>query len=465
MFIDGNFMLHNEISKQLYKNIKDMPIFDYHCHLSPKEIAEDKPFENIFEIWLKFDHYKWRAMRANGILEDYITGNKTNYEKFLNWAKTLDKCLISPLYHWTAMELKKYFDITEILCEKNAKRIWEETNKIIRERKYSPKKLIEMSNVDVICTTDNPVDDLKYHVEIKKDSNFKTKIVPGFRPDLVYNIGTKAFYDFINNLEKVVEFKIESYADLLNALSLRIKFFDENNCFISDHGLSGIPYIKTNFEEVEKIFNRALKKEKISKEESEKYLTRLLIDLAKEYKKYNWTMQIHFGAIRNNNIEMFEKLGADSGFDSMCDVNELAYKLNNLLNEISNNGLPKMIIYNLEPSVNNIVACTIANFQVNFGKMQFGAAWWFNDTKEGMLRQIKVLADQGLLYNFVGMLTDSRSFVSYTRHEYFRRILCQYIGELVELGEIPNDIELLTRMLKAISYENAKKYFKKEKDI
>ncbi|WP_068268948.1 glucuronate isomerase [Caviibacter abscessus] len=464
-FINPNFMLHNDTAKKLYNDYaKDMLIYDYHCHLSPEEIAKDKPFDNITQIWLYGDHYKWRAMRANGVYEKFVTGNSSDFEKFEHWAKTLDNCIANPLYHWSALELKRYFDIDEILSFDNYKDIWERANKVIIDKKYSPKKMITMSNVAVVCTTDSPVDDLKWHKIIKEDKEFKTRVVPGFRPDEVLSIGTKKFYDFIPKLEKIVDFKIDTYEKMLDAIKLRIKYFDENDGYICDHGILKLPYIKSSRDEVYSIFEKALNKQVLTNEEIEKYLTTLLIDLAKEYKKYDWTMQIHFGAIRNNNEKYFETLGPDTGFDSIADTSDVAYCLNNLLNDMSkNDGLPKMIIYNLDPTLNNVIACNIANFQINSGKLQFGAGWWFNDTKEGMIRQMKTLADQGLLAKFVGMLTDSRSFVSYTRHEYFRRILCQYIGELVELGEIPNDEKILKKLIQNICYNNANTYFKKER--
>lgn len=464
-FITEDFMLHNKTAKHLYHDYaKDMLIYDYHCHLSPEEIANDKEFDNITQIWLYGDHYKWRAMRANGIDEQFITGDSSDFEKFSSWAKTLDNCLANPLYHWSALELKRYFDIDDILSSDNYELIWEKVNKVIKEKRYSPKKMITMSNVDVVCTTDSPIDDLKWHKIILQDKEFKTKVVPGFRPDEILSIGTDKFYNFIPKLEKIVDFKIDTYEKMLEAIRLRIKYFDENGGYICDHGILKLPYIKASREEVYEIFEKALNKKSLTDEEKEKYLTTLLIDLAKEYKKYDWTMQIHFGAIRNNNEKYFKTLGADTGFDSIADTKDVAYCLNNLLNDMSkNDGLPKLIIYNLDPGLNNVIACNIANFQINSGKLQFGAAWWFNDTKEGMLRQMKALADQGLLAKFVGMLTDSRSLVSYTRHEYFRRILCQYIGELVELGEIPNDEKILKRLIQNICYNNAKQYFIKER--
>lgn len=452
------FMLNSELANKLYiEYAKDVPIYDYHCHLDPKEIYEDKEFSNISEIWLNGDHYKWRAMRANGISEEYVTGDKTDYEKFYAWASTLDKCILNPLYHWNALELKRYFNIDEILTSKNANVIWDAVNSI----KYSPRKLIEISNVNTLCTTDSPISDLKYH-KLIRESNFKTNVLPGFRPDEALSIGKPKFYNFINQIPSVVGYEIKGYEDLVRALSERIKYFDENGTCVCDHGLTYMPFEKASLEEVKEIFKKALNKEELSEKEVNKYLTRLLVDLSKEYKKYDWTMQIHFGAIRDNNKKYFEKLGYDSGFDSITDDTNLAYKLNGLLNEmVENDSLPKMIIYNLNPMYNDLIASTIANFQPNNGNMQFGAAWWFNDTKEGMLKQMKCLANNGLFSKFVGMLTDSRSFLSYTRHDYFRRILCDFIADLVERNEIPKDMDMLKELIQNICYYNAKRYFKK----
>ena len=452
------FMLNSELANKLYTEYaKDVPIYDYHCHLDPKEIYEDKEFSNISEIWLNGDHYKWRAMRANGIREEYITGDKTDYEKFYAWASTLDKCILNPLYHWNALELKRYFNIDEILTSKNANVIWDAVNSI----KYSPRKLIEISNVNTLCTTDSPISDLKYH-KLIRESNFKTNVLPGFRPDEALSIGKPKFYNFINQIPSVVGYEIKEYEDLVRALSERIKYFDENGTCVCDHGLTYMPFEKASLEEVKEIFKKNLNKEELSEKEVNKYLTRLLVDLSKEYKKYDWTMQIHFGAIRDNNKKYFEKLGYDSGFDSITDDTNLAYKLNGLLNEmVENDSLPKMIIYNLNPMYNDLIASTIANFQPNNGNMQFGAAWWFNDTKEGMLKQMKCLANNGLFSKFVGMLTDSRSFLSYTRHDYFRRILCDFIADLVERNEIPKDMDMLKELIQNICYYNAKRYFEK----
>ncbi len=461
-FINHDFMLHNEISKKLYNIAKDKKIIDYNCHLDPKLIAEDKEFEDITEIWLSGDHYKWRAMRANGVSENNITGNVSNKEKFKAWANTLENTIGNPLFHWSAMELKKYFNIDDLLTLENWEEIWEKANKIIKENRLSPKKLIEISNVEYVCTTDGPLDDLIYHDEIKKDVNFNVRVEPGFRPDMFFNIHSKTFLSLVNKLSEITGRKISKYSEYIEAMYDRIKYFNDKGCTISDHGISKLGFSKYSKEEVEKIFNKILEDEEITSSEYSKYLTSFLVDLSKKYKEYGWVMQLHFGAIRNNDVTLLNSIGFDAGSDSIMDQGNVAENLNlliSLMKEIDS--LPKFIVYNLDPSQNNMVACSLANFSSGFpkGYLQYGSGWWFNDTKEGMLRQLKSLADQGLLMNFVGMLTDSRSFVSYIRHDYFRRILCEFIGDLVIKGEIPNDDKLLKRLIENISYRNALEYF------
>ncbi|WP_064614458.1 glucuronate isomerase [Streptobacillus moniliformis] len=461
-FITNNFMLHNDISKKLYNIAKDKKIIDYHCHLDPKLIAEDKEFEDITEIWLLGDHYKWRAMRANGVSETNITGNVSNKEKFKAWAYTLESTLGNPLFHWSAMELKKYFDIDELLNGENWEEIWERANKVIKDKKLSPKKLIEISNVEYVCTTDGPLDDLRYHDEIKKDTNFKVRVEPGFRPDTFFNLRSEIFLMYVNKLSEITGKKINTYDEYIEAMYERITYFNDKGCNISDHGISKLEFTKYSKEEVEDIFTKVLNKESITDIEYMKYLTAFFIDLSKKYKELGWVMQLHFGAIRNNDVTLLKTIGFDAGSDSIMDQGNVAKNLNLLLSLMKeNNSLPKFIIYNLDPSQNNIVACSLANFSSNLpkGYLQYGSGWWFNDTKEGMLRQLKSLADQGLLMNFVGMLTDSRSFVSYIRHDYFRRILCEFIGDLVIKGEIPNDDRLLRKLIENISYKNALEYF------
>lgn len=461
MFINDNFLLHNVLACKLYNEYsKEKKIIDYHCHLDPKMIAEDKIFNDITEMWLLGDHYKWRAMRANGVDEKYITGDASNKEKFIAWASVLENCIGNPLYHWSTLELKRYFDIDDLLTLENAEEIWEKTNEIIKSRQYSPRKLIEMSNVEYICTTDGLLDNLYWHSEISR-SGFETKVVPGFRPDDIFSFGTDKFLSFIKKVNKFLGKSIENYEDFKIFIYDRIEYFSKNGCNVSDHGLGYIYFEKYTDIEVDKIFEKALKGEKIVVLEYIKFVSRIFTDLGKKYKEKGWLMQIHFGAIRNNDEFIFNNYGPDAGCDSMLDQSDLAPNLNALISNMKlNDALPRLVLYNLEPSSNHLVANTIHNFTSGLkrGWLQFGSGWWFNDTKIGMLRQLESLSDQGLLMNFIGMLTDSRSFLSYIRHEYFRRILCQYISELVLNGEIPNDERLLKRLIENISYLNAKEY-------
>jgi glucuronate isomerase len=465
-FIHDDFMLQNETAKYLYHHYaKDLPIFDYHCHLSPELIANNHLFKDITELWLAGDHYKWRAMRANGIAEDYITGNASNEEKFKAWAETVEASVGNPLYHWTHLELKRYFGMDELLSLDNWKTIYDQANKVIKERNLTTQKLIELSKVTYIGTTDHPIDSLKYHQEIHKNSSLDTKVSPSFRPDDAFLIGQNKFDELIKELDKLTQ-PISNYHNFIDALEKRVDYFNDRGALISDHGFGKLLYAPSTDDEIDIIFRKALNKTVITEDEYAKYFTRLFVDLGKLYHSRHWVMQIHFGAIRNTNTKMLELIGRDAGFDSIDDQINLAYSLNHLLDALAREeALPKTIIYNLNPMVNDLVASTIANFQGNNqgikGKIQFGAGWWFNDTEQGMLRQLSTLADHGLLMHFVGMLTDSRSFVSYSRHEYFRRIFCNYLGEQVELGKIPNDEKLLKKIVENICYKNAERYFKK----
>ena len=403
--ITENFMLKNEIAKRLYNDFaKDMPIIDYHCHISPKMIAEDYRFKNAYELFLGGDHYKWRQMRSNGIDEEYITGSADDYEKWLCFAKTMPKLIGNPLYHWTHLELKRYFGIDECLCEKTAKDIWDRVNECLKKPEFSAKNLIKKSNVEAICTTDNPYDNLEYHKQLK---DFSVKVLPTFRPD---------------------------FKDIRDDICERMDYFHQNGCRLSDHSID-----EMNDDIIEKI-----------------------VFLGKEYAKHGWTMQLHIGALRNNNTRMFENIGADTGFDSINDF-EIARGLSKILNSLEKeNLLPKTIIYCLNPKDNYVIGTMIGNFQKGpvAGKIQFGSGWWFCDNRDGMQEQLKALANLGCLGNFIGMLTDSRSFVSYTRHEYFRRILCNLLGQWVTDGEYPEDYESLKAIVEGICYKNAKEYFK-----
>ena len=460
-FLDDNFILETETAKHLFFDYaKDLPIIDYHCHINPKDIYDDTKYDNITQIWLYGDHYKWRIMRATGIDEKYITGDGTDYEKFLAFAKALEKSIGNPLYHWSHMELKKYFKYDGILNSRNAKEVWDYLNEYIKKNGMSARKIIEASNVEVICTTDDPIDDLKYHDLLGLDNTFNVKVYPAFRPDKVVNISKDTFIPYIDSLSKATNIKIESLKDLEKALRFRMDFFDSKGCKISDHGLDFIPYVDTYEGEVEKILKDKLNGDALSDSECEKYMTYILCFFGREYKKRDWVMQLHYNCLRNANDLMFNKLGPDTGFDVISSRSE-SDKLAKFLNMLNiNNGLTKTIIYSLNPNDNDIIGSIIGAFQgESLGKIQHGSSWWFNDNKLGMEKQLKSVSNLGVLGNFIGMLTDSRSFLSYTRHEYFRRIMCNYVGSLVENGEYPNDEEALKEIVCGISYYNAKQYF------
>ncbi len=462
-FMDENFLLNSKTAETLYHDYaKQMPIYDYHCHLSPREIAENRKYSNITELWLGGDHYKWRAMRSNGVEERYITGDAGDKEKFLKWAETMPKCIGNPLYHWTHLELKRYFGIDELLSPATAEEIWEKCNEMLKSDEFSVRALIERSNVKVICTTDDPADSLEYHMALKKDSTLKVKVLPAFRPDKAINIDRDGFTDWVGKLGEAAGIKIETFEDMKKALEQRISFFDSAGCKLSDHALDPIVFENGTGEEAADIFAKAMAGKSLDQAEIRKYKTHVLLFLGREYSKMGWTMQLHIGTIRNNSGRMMKLLGPDTGFDSAGDyifAGALAKTLN-ALDETDE--LPKTILYNLNPRDNEVLGTIIGCFQGGGipGKLQFGSGWWFNDQKDGMLKQLTALANLGLLSRFVGMLTDSRSFLSYTRHEYFRRILCDLIGSWVENGETPCDMELLGSMVKDISYNNAENYFK-----
>ncbi|WP_029689384.1 glucuronate isomerase [Thermoanaerobacter sp. A7A] len=460
-FMDENFLLTNETAVKLYHQYaKDMPIYDFHCHLSPKEIYENKRFKNITEIWLYGDHYKWRLMRANGIDEKYITGNADDYDKFMAYAKTIPMAIGNPVYHWTHLELQRYFGIYDLLNEKTAKSIWERANEVINHDDFSVRNIIKKSNVKVVITTDDPTDSLEYHIKLKEQNEFAVKVLPAFRPDKSLGIEKEDFIPWLKKLEEVTGKEINNYEDFLQALEKRIEFFHTVGCRISDHALDYVFYQKVSKQKVEKIFKKALMRQHLTKEEIDSFKTYTLIFLGKKYAELKWVMQLHIGAMRNNNTKMFKVLGPDTGYDSISDFT-IAYPLARLLDSLDvEDALPKTILYTLNPAANHVIATMIGNFQSGgiIGKMQFGTAWWFNDNKDGMIEQMKALANTGLLSRFVGMVTDSRSFLSYARHEYFRRILCNLLGEWVENGEVPNDIELLGKIVQDISFNNAKEY-------
>lgn len=461
-FMGENFLLKNETAAALYhEEAKDLPIIDYHCHISPKEIYENKKFKNITEAWLYGDHYKWRVMRANGIDEKYITGDADDYDKFLAWARTVPMTIGNPLYNWTHLELQRFFGIYDILNEKSAPDIWDKVNKQLATEDFRVREIIKKSNVRVICTTDDPADSLEYHQFLLKEEEFPVLVVPGFRPDKGLEINRHGYKEWIERLETASGTTVDSYASFLDALDSRVHFFHSLGGRVSDHALDQVVYEETTFEEVSEIFAKKLSGGTVSEKEEKQYKTYTLVHLGKLYASLGWAMQYHMNAHRNNNTKMFQTLGPDTGYDSIND-DKIAKPLVRLLDSLAQaGGLPKTILYSLNPGDNYILASIINSFQDGSipGKIQFGTAWWFNDTRDGMLDQMKALANMGLFSRFIGMLTDSRSFLSYTRHEYFRRIVCSLIGEWVENGEVPNDKELLSRIIKGISYYNAEEYF------
>ncbi|RXJ02066.1 glucuronate isomerase [Anaerobacillus alkaliphilus] len=460
-FITEDFLLHNKAAKILYHDYaKDMPIYDYHCHLSPKEIAENKSFSNLAEIWLHGDHYKWRAMRSLGISEEFITGEKTDFEKFQAWSKTVPYTIGNPLFHWSHLELQRYFNTDILLNEETSEEIWIHCNKQLQAADFTTQKLIEKSNVKVVGTTDDPVDDLHYHKQLRGIPEFNTKVIPTFRPDQAVELTKSSFNDYIDTLSDVSEIPIKTYEDLLATLDSRAHYFHEVGCRISDHGLETFPFEECTFEDASKIFLQARLGETVTLQEEMKYKTHILLFLGRLYHTLGWAMQLHVGAIRDNSSRMHSLLGANTGFDSIHDFS-LARQLNGFLNELDkSNELPKTIVYSLNPVHNYVIATACGNFQSEVkGKVQFGSGWWFNDQKDGMLRQMTDLSNLGLLSTFIGMLTDSRSFLSYTRHEYFRRLLCQLIGDWVEKGEAPEDYKHLGQIVQDICFNNAKEYF------
>ena len=463
IFITDDFLLHSEAAKTLYHHhAKIQPIFDYHCHLSPKDIAEDRQFENLTQIWIEGDHYKYRAMRANGVDEKFITGNASPYDKFLKWAETVPYTLRNPLYHWTHLELKNYFGITTLLDSNSAKVIYNEATTLLQKPEYSVRNILRKMNVKVVGTTDDPTDDLQFHKKIK-DDNFEIKVLPSFRPDKATEIEKgPAFVDWIKKLEQSVGFSITDYSKLIKALNDRHDFFHEMGCRISDHGHNTFYSENYTVSEVDIIFQNAMNDKSPSDLEINKYKSAVLFELALMNKKKSWVQQFHVGAIRNNNAKMLQKLGPDQGFDSLGDL-VMADKMSKFFGKLSKNeSLTKTIVYNLNPRDNEMFAAMVANFNDGkvVGKMQYGAAWWFLDQKDGMEKQLNVLSNFGLLSRFVGMVTDSRSFLSFPRHEYFRRILCNVLGDEIQKGELPNNLQLIGTMVENICYKNAVSYFK-----
>jgi glucuronate isomerase len=461
-FLDADFLLQTETAKKLYHDFAaKMPVIDYHCHLPVKQIADDINFENLTQVWLYGDHYKWRAMRTNGVNESFVTGNKSDVEKFKKWAETVPYTLRNPLYHWTHIELQRYFDIYELLKPEGASRIYNECTQKLQTKDYSVKNLLRKMNVEVICTTDDPLDDLKYHQQIKNDG-FEIKVLPAFRPDKAMDVdNTNGFNAYIKKLEGITNEVVTSWQSYLQLLKKRHDFFAEMGCSVSDHGLEYIYAEDFNDKEIESVFNKIRNGKELMPEERLKFKSAMLHVFASWDHEKGWVQQYHLGALRNNNSRMLESSGPDTGWDSIGDFQQ-GKSLAKFLNKLdSTNQLGKTILYNLNPADNELIATMTGNFNDGTiaGKIQFGSAWWFLDQKDGMTKQMNALSYMGLLSKSVGMITDSRSFLSFPRHEYFRRLLCNLFGNEIENGELPNDIEWTGKIIKDISYYNAKSYF------
>jgi len=461
-FLDENFLLQSKTAERLYHEFAEkLPIIDYHCHLPVEDIVHDRKFKNLTEAWLEGDHYKWRAMRANGISEEYITGKASAPEKFQKWAETVPYTLRNPLYHWTHLELKRYFGITDLLHPETAGKIYAGANEMLHQEDFRCRGLLKKMKVEVVCTTDDPVDSLRSHQKIKTD-DFGVKVLPAFRPDKAMFVeDTAGFNRYLDQLAEVSDVEIDTYDMLLLALQKRHDYFDRVGCRISDHGIETFYAKESSEKEISEIFLRLRSGKRIVPGEALKYKSALLFELSKMDFESGWVQQFHYGALRNNNSFMFSQLGPDTGYDSMGDE-PVAKNMSRFLNRLaSENKLAKTILYNLNPADNEMVATMAGNFQEGPvpGKIQFGSGWWFLDQKDGIEKQLNTLSNMGLLSRFVGMLTDSRSFLSYPRHEYFRRVLCNLIGQDVEAGLLPNDLSLLGEMVSNISYYNAKKYF------
>ncbi len=461
-FMDADFLLSNDVSKKLFHDYAEkMPIIDYHCHINPKEIAEDRKFDNITQVWLGGDHYKWRFMRSCGVEERLITGDASDHDKFIAWAKVLGTAIGNPLYHWSHLELQRYFDFYGALSEQNAEEVWSLCNEKLKSSDMSAKNLIKKSNVSVVCTTDDPIDSLEYHDIIKKDSSFNVKVLPAWRPDKAMNISKADFTDYIKKLSNASGMNISSWDDLKKALINRMDFFESKGCCISDHGMDYVMYNPCDESEIATIFKARLDGTIPSAGDELKYKTAFLQLMGRECHRRNWVMQLHYGVKRDNNKFMFDKIGPDTGYDCIG-TSAPAGELTDFLNSLAvTEELPKTILYSLNPIDNAAIGTIIGCFQNSeaVGKIQHGSAWWFNDNKKGMTDQLTSLANLGNLAGFVGMLTDSRSFLSYTRHEYFRRILCNLLGTWVENGEFPEDYNLLGEIVRGVSYNNAKTYF------
>lgn len=460
-FLDDDFLLTTPTARRLYQVARSMPILDYHCHLDPKEIAQDRRFENITQVWLGGDHYKWRLMRANGVDEAYITGDAPNREKFQKWAETLELAIGNPLYHWSHLELRRYFGYEGVLNGDTAQEVWELCNQKLQEPAMSARSLIANSGVTLVCTTDDPADSLEWHQQLAQDSSFPVKVLPAWRPDAAMGLERPEYLDYLQRLGQAAGVEIRTYGDLKEALLSRMNFFDKMGCRASDHALTVAVCQPASEEELERVFQKRLEGEPLTQEELAAFQTGFLRFVAGEYKRLGWVMQLHYGCRRNNNTRMFHKLGRDTGYDAVLQGTpslEVAAFLDLLA---SQDALPRMVLYSLNPNddegLNSVIGC----FQdgTPLGRIQQGSAWWFNDHKTGMVKQLTAFANGGLLGNFIGMLTDSRSFLSYPRHEYFRRILCELLGAWVENGEYPADWKALEKMVRGVCYNNAVEFF------
>ena len=462
-FINENFLLYNDTARRLYhEHAAKLPIIDYHCHLSPKEIAEDKQFSSITELWLGGDHYKWRAMRANGVDERYITGDADPWEKFQKWAETLPYTMRNPLYHWTHLELKTAFGIDKVLNPDTAREIYDRCNELLKQPEFSARGLMLKYNVETVCTTDDPIDSLEYHRALR-ESDFKVKVLPAWRPDKAMAVDNSTAYNaYIERLAEVADMAIESYPDLILALRKRHDFFTTQGCCVADHGVADFPWAEASEQEISNLFLKVRSGDSLNALEVRKLQTAILLELCRMNAEKGWVQQFHFGALRNVNSRMFEKLGPDTGYDTIGDYS-CATAIARCLNALAvDDKLTKTILYNINPSDNTWVATMLGCFQDGkiAGKIQMGSGWWFNDQLYGMKAQMDALSMQGLLSRFVGMLTDSRSFLSYPRHEYFRRLLCNLLGEDVEKGMIPSEeMHRVEEMVEDICYNNVKAYF------
>ncbi|WP_432468714.1 glucuronate isomerase [Agarivorans sp. Z349TD_8] len=462
-FLSEDFLLTTDVAKELYHNVAaQQPIIDYHCHLPPTQISQDYRFNNLTDIWLRGDHYKWRAMRTNGIDERFITGDASDQEKFQAWARTVPQTIGNPLFHWTHLELRRPFGITQrILNAESAEGIWNDCNAMLATPEFSARSIMQKMNVRMVGTTDDPIDDLAAHKAVADDKSFHVKMLPSWRPDKAFNINAEDYLSYIATLGELTNIEISRFHQLCDALFIRLDHFAAHGCSIADHALDTVEYEEASEQELDQILASRLNNKTVSATQAAQLKTAVLVYLGKEYARRGWVQQYHIGALRNNNQRMLQLLGPDTGFDSIND-GLVAAPLSKLMNALAlEDALPKTILYCLNPRDNEVLATMCGNFQGDGieGKIQFGSGWWFNDQKDGMLRQMEQLSQLGLLSRFVGMLTDSRSFVSYTRHEYFRRLVCRLLGQWVADGEAPHDMALLSKMVEDISFNNANKYF------